>query len=170
MFKALGLTMLCAIALSTTAGAAGIQKWVDEDGKVHYGDRPPENVETEAMRSKAGRLSAAPKIEASDVAAKPVEDVEAGDLIGAWCLAALSMDIDGEKTPDNVATWTFSDSGELSVEEGGIRFTAQYTVGDSEIQTDNDMIGDYGLETFGGATMVMSGPWGGYYHMERRGC
>ncbi len=34
---------------------AGLNKWVDADGKVHYSDSPPPNVETEHVRSFIGK-------------------------------------------------------------------------------------------------------------------
>lgn len=36
--------------LACNSHAAGIQKWVDENGQVHYGDSPPARVSTEAVR------------------------------------------------------------------------------------------------------------------------
>ena len=30
--------------------AAGIQKWVDEDGQIHYGDTPPVKISSEPIR------------------------------------------------------------------------------------------------------------------------
>ncbi len=39
------LTGLCLVSLlSTSASVADLYKWVDENGKIHYGDSPPENV------------------------------------------------------------------------------------------------------------------------------
>ena len=40
------LTGLCLISLlAAPVSMADLYKWVDENGKVHYGDSPPENVE-----------------------------------------------------------------------------------------------------------------------------
>ncbi|MDH3589573.1 MAG: DUF4124 domain-containing protein [Gammaproteobacteria bacterium] len=43
--------ILIAIAstLVVTAQAGGIHKWVDENGRVHYGDHPPEQTRTEEI-------------------------------------------------------------------------------------------------------------------------
>ena len=38
------------IFLSTSVQAGSIQKWVDEDGNIHYGDAPPVSVKTEQVR------------------------------------------------------------------------------------------------------------------------
>ncbi len=36
--------------ISTTIQAGSIQKWVDEEGNVHYGDAPPVSVKTEQIK------------------------------------------------------------------------------------------------------------------------
>lgn len=36
--------------LACNSHAAGIQKWTDEDGQIHYGDSPPAKVTPEAVR------------------------------------------------------------------------------------------------------------------------
>ncbi|MEW5903286.1 MAG: DUF4124 domain-containing protein [Pseudomonadota bacterium] len=44
------------LALSYALSAqAGLNKWVDENGKVHYSDTPPANVQTESVRSYTGK-------------------------------------------------------------------------------------------------------------------
>lgn len=40
----LGL-LLCAALLASNADSARIHRWVDENGKVHYGDQPPVGAE-----------------------------------------------------------------------------------------------------------------------------
>jgi glutaredoxin len=43
--------LLIALCLLTLPAGAGITKWTDAEGRVHYGDRPPGNqVKTEALR------------------------------------------------------------------------------------------------------------------------
>lgn len=37
---------------------AGLSKWVDADGKVHYSDSPPPNVETQSVRNISGKEQA----------------------------------------------------------------------------------------------------------------
>lgn len=62
------LTMLLLLLTSTTAFAA-LNKWVDEEGKVHYSDQPPPpNVKAETLRT--GPV--APAVEAP-AAAAPAE-------------------------------------------------------------------------------------------------
>ena len=39
-----------ALFFSTSIQAGSIQKWVDEDGNVHYGDAPPVTVKTEQIK------------------------------------------------------------------------------------------------------------------------
>lgn len=39
-------------ALATAVGAQEIFRWVDKDGKVHYGDRPPPAAEAKSVQTK----------------------------------------------------------------------------------------------------------------------
>lgn len=51
--------LLFALLVLTTANAdAGLNKWVDERGKVHYSDQPPAGVEASAMRGAPAPASA----------------------------------------------------------------------------------------------------------------
>ena len=43
-------TLLALLVGSGAATGGGVYKWIDKDGKVHYGDRPPQN-------SKAGEIA-----------------------------------------------------------------------------------------------------------------
>lgn len=47
MRVAIFLTLLIAVCLA--ASGSEVYKWVDEEGNVHYGDTPPENVESERV-------------------------------------------------------------------------------------------------------------------------
>jgi len=57
------------LVVSTSLNAGTIQKWVDENGNVHYGDAPPVKAKTESVRvqsapSNPGR--ALPRLSAPD--------------------------------------------------------------------------------------------------------
>ena len=113
--------MLILLALTSASAFAGLSKWVDADGQVHYSDQsPPANVKATVLRSTSGMAApaatgdaaassapAAPKTiaereaelkkaqqakkEAADRAAKKQAEVEARE---ANCIAArknLSM-------------------------------------------------------------------------------
>lgn len=43
------LIIIVAVLLSTSAWGAGVKKWVDADGKTHYGDRPPAAVQAKTV-------------------------------------------------------------------------------------------------------------------------
>jgi hypothetical protein len=56
--------LVVAVAASAALGAAAqIYKWTDKDGKVHYGEKPPEDAKTarEVDTKAAGRSTAAPE-------------------------------------------------------------------------------------------------------------
>ncbi len=42
-------TLLLLLLVSGLVQAAGIKKWIDEEGVVHYGDAPPLQVQTEPV-------------------------------------------------------------------------------------------------------------------------
>lgn len=44
------VTLLFACMVSTTAIASGIYKWVDENGKTHYGSQRPEAAQAEKVK------------------------------------------------------------------------------------------------------------------------
>ena len=43
-------SLILAFFISCNGYAAGIQKWVDENGQIHYGDSPPAKTQTESVR------------------------------------------------------------------------------------------------------------------------
>lgn len=47
--KRTGVVMASLLLYSLTAGAAGVYKWVDEQGRVHYGDRPSTHTQSETV-------------------------------------------------------------------------------------------------------------------------
>ncbi|MDJ0832645.1 MAG: DUF4124 domain-containing protein [Gammaproteobacteria bacterium] len=42
--------LLPIIFIACNSQAAGIQKWIDESGQIHYGDRPPAKVTSEEIK------------------------------------------------------------------------------------------------------------------------
>ncbi|MCP4769593.1 MAG: glutaredoxin family protein [Gammaproteobacteria bacterium] len=52
------LTSLCLVFLiASTQGYAQLYKWVDADGRVHYGDNPPEHAKLEQITGKVSSYS-----------------------------------------------------------------------------------------------------------------
>ena len=61
--------MVCAISLAFAAGAAAqAYRWVDQDGKVRYGDTPPPGVKASPLKLPQGSANVAPA--AGDAAGK----------------------------------------------------------------------------------------------------
>ncbi|TAN72328.1 MAG: DUF4124 domain-containing protein [Gallionella sp.] len=94
------------LMLSGANAFAGLNKWVDENGKVHYSDQPPPaNVKSETLRSTSAAASAsapaAPKTIAEreaelkkarqakkEAAEKAAKEQAAAEAIEANCAAA----------------------------------------------------------------------------------
>jgi hypothetical protein len=49
MLGHVGVAVVLALALSASPGWAQLYRWVDGDGRVHYGDRPPAGAAHEAV-------------------------------------------------------------------------------------------------------------------------
>ena len=47
--KTMRFLILLTVLISTSLSAGTIQKWVDEEGNVHYGDSPPVSAKTESV-------------------------------------------------------------------------------------------------------------------------
>ncbi len=48
-------TALLLLSLVSLSAQAGLNKWVDEHGKVHYSDSPPIDAKTESVRNITGK-------------------------------------------------------------------------------------------------------------------
>lgn len=60
--------------IACNSQAAGIQKWVDENGQVHYGDSPPAQIKAESVnvtRPPSNPGKPLPRFSGSDAEAKP---------------------------------------------------------------------------------------------------
>ena len=68
-FRARGLAAVALALVAAAASAQGVNKWVDKDGRVHYGDRPPADAVTQPLSrgtvSGGGRTNSAAKAPAS---------------------------------------------------------------------------------------------------------
>lgn len=53
------LFTIVALALFSLTAQAGLNKWVDAQGNVHYSDAPPQNVKTQSVPNIAGTGQAA---------------------------------------------------------------------------------------------------------------
>jgi len=81
----LGILAL-ALILSTPA-TAGIYKWVDENGKTHYGSKRPENAPAEKMKLKIPPPASSPEQEeeTNDAVTKLTKPEKADEERTAYC-------------------------------------------------------------------------------------
>lgn len=75
----LRILILCVTLAFAAAAPAQLYRWVDEDGKVRYGDTPPPGVKTRTLRAPPGRAPV-PDDAAKDSGAK---DARKGPLTPA---------------------------------------------------------------------------------------
>lgn len=83
LFKFKLLVALCCVVVPAQILAQGaIVKWVDENGKVHFGDRPPvdKNVKVETIQKSAEELAAEAAAEDLAAQAKAAERAPARNM------------------------------------------------------------------------------------------
>lgn len=61
------LVLLLLVVWTASASAAGVYKWVDEQGRVHYGERPPARTQAQEI---AVKQAPPPPMPAEDEAAR----------------------------------------------------------------------------------------------------
>lgn len=70
--------LLLLLLLSSGTAVAGLNKWVDEHGKVHYSDQPPPaNVQAKTLRSAPGTPTSGTTAASAPAAAKTYAEREA---------------------------------------------------------------------------------------------
>ena len=50
-------TLILSVLIVPTSMSADVTKWVDENGRVHYGERPPEGVNSSKMKGQISSIS-----------------------------------------------------------------------------------------------------------------
>ena len=65
-----------AMALAASSASAQMYKWVDKDGKVHYGNTPPPGSKTSAVKAPQSGAAPAPASAASDAKKGPLTAAE----------------------------------------------------------------------------------------------
>jgi len=80
---------LCVPGLLLNPGPsnAGIYKWVDSDGNVHFSDKPPAEAQASEVKVKINTYTS-PRITASPFSGQPDEPIGSGEVIlysTSWC-------------------------------------------------------------------------------------
>lgn len=96
---------LCLLLFSGSVYAGSIYKWTDDEGRVHFSDRKPNNNQTSVIQPKSGSLSEVgrgnsssakdtssnaahkPKVSANDTSPNAVHDSKVVMFSTAWCPA-----------------------------------------------------------------------------------
>ncbi|MEH6357652.1 MAG: DUF4124 domain-containing protein [Pseudomonadales bacterium] len=101
-FTVLLLFLICTVTV------AGIYKWTDESGRVHYGDEPPEEADAKSVTIPEGPSQEdieRAKQEAQEIKEQYGKSSEKGGVVGAPD-KAFQEEKSPEITPDNVACFT----------------------------------------------------------------
>ena len=84
-YQAIAITLMLAMAMAGTAIAGDIYKWTDEEGNVHFGDRPlgeqPERLAIQSKPTDPAKIQAMAQAR-SQAAAKAAEEAAAAQPEG----------------------------------------------------------------------------------------
>lgn len=127
------LTLLFTVPLY----AGSIQKWVDEEGNVHYGDAPPNNAKTEKVRvqrapSNPGR--ALPRLDA------PSDEEDANTAAAAADADNEDqMRVNCERARKNLTALTSGGRIKLNEPTGESRYLDTQEISERTIQAEKDI-------------------------------
>lgn len=106
----LGIGTVAAVALAATAWAAGMYKWVDEQGGVHYSDKAPADIPAkgETVLDKQGRevKKIDPPLSPAQLKAKAEEDERQ---------RALAKTKEDQARKDRALMQSYSSEGEIEI-------------------------------------------------------
>ncbi len=126
-----------AVIVSTSLHAGAIQKWVDDEGNVHYGDAPPADTKTESVRvlsapSNPGR--ALPRLNSSsdEQATDEATEEENAQL-------AAQMRDNCERANKNMALLTGGGRVKLNEPNGESRYLDAQEIEERRVQAEKDI-------------------------------
>ena len=129
--------LLLTVLISVPLHAASIQKWVDEEGNVHYGDAPPVNTRSESVRvqrapSNPGR--ALPRLDPTP----PPDGTEAAAAANE-AKRQEQMKINCERAQKNLTTLTSGGRIKLNEPDGESRYLDAQEISDRTVQAEKDV-------------------------------
>ena len=120
--------------------AGTIQKWVDEDGNVHYGDAPPVSAKTESVR-----VQSAPSNPGKALPRLGGQEKDEGDGSGASSTAAGTdvprdqAKIACDQAQEDLAVINRSSRIKLKTADGGERFLTTEEISERKTQAEADI-------------------------------
>ena len=93
-------------------------------------------------------------------------------LRGNWCEYAIATTPDGQKDESRKVSWAFGEDGFLDYRMQGDteHIRTPFEIVDQEIQTRSGLIGAWGIASYDGNKMILTGPLGGYAFLQRGDC
>ena len=129
--------LLLTVLFSATLHATSIQKWVDDEGNVHYGDAPPTNTVSESVRvqrapSNPGR--ALPRLNTTPSADESENAEEAANAE-----QKEQMQLNCELARKNMSTLTGGGRIKVNQGEGESRYLNDEEIAERTLQTEKDI-------------------------------
>ena len=127
--------LLLTVLFSAPLHATSIQKWVDDEGNVHYGDAPPADTKSESVRvlkapSNPGR--ALPRLNTTTDSEGSGAEEENPDL-------AAQMQANCERANKNMALLTSGNRVKLNEPSGESRYLDTQEIEERRVQAEKDI-------------------------------
>jgi len=143
------MTVLLALSVCVNAAvAAGVYKWTDEKGVVHFTDRPPNRDDAVKVPDVRARGNETDRLKS--VPATAGEQVTAQMLQGLWCEYELTTTLpDAEAIPKRVE-WDFYEGDEVQYRDLGTgrRVETTFRIEGGEIVTDDAEMGSHKIRSY----------------------
>lgn len=93
------------------------------------------------------------------------EDSNVDGLYASWCMTAMAVELDGERTPDK-ASYTFTKDKILKYDAGFFKQEEPFTIEDLKIKTKS--MGNYKIISINEEEMILH--YGGYMFFKKGAC
>ncbi len=162
-------TLLVFSLCASGAMAAGVYKWTDDKGVVHFTDRPPARDDAVVVPGVRGRGNETDRLRSG--APTPGEEVTAEMLQGLWCEYELTTTVPGAEAIPKRVEWDFYEGDEVQYRdlETGRRVDTTFRVEEGEIVTDDAEMGAHRIRSYR-AELLELGSKDTVYRLRKGGC
>jgi hypothetical protein len=150
------------LLVASAAHAGGVYTWTDDKGVVHYTDRPIGPEQAEQVKGMDTGPEAAKKPKRIRVSAEALQ--------GTWCEFEMVAGAGSGSTIAERIEWTFN-RGTLEYLDlnSTLRVNSKFKLEDGSINTDQAMMGDHRIRSFGDDQMEL-GDEAIYRRLRRGNC
>jgi len=165
-FTALALAI--SLLIPSLAQAGGVYKWVDEQGVVHYSDRPGTRTDAEEVAGVNARASEQERL-AAEAVTLGGDQISAQMLQGLWCEHEMAIVGGASEPEERRIEWDFYEGDELQHRDlrSGRRVETTFSVERNQIRAESASLGTHRILRFNGESMELG--VGEQIHRLRKG-